>query len=177
MTSDPPSWKQSVPPSIRPDARILILGSMPGEASLAAQQYYAHKRNAFWPIMAELFGFAVTLPYPQRLQKLLENRVGLWDVLAGCRRRGSLDTAILEPEPNDLAGLLQTHPQLRHIYCNGTAAMQFLRRYQPGLTLPVTRLPSTSPAHAGMNFQQKLLHWRQITESASAANNSSPESA
>ena len=102
----------SFPPAFRTDARVLILGSMPGEASLAAGRYYAHPRNAFWPIMGALFGAGAELPYDQRLARLNAAGVALWDVIARCRRPGSLDSAIEDSVPNDLASLKRRAPKL-----------------------------------------------------------------
>ena len=111
-----------------PDTRLLVLGSMPGAASLAAQQYYAHPRNAFWPIMSQLFGFAADLPYPQRLMQLQAQGIGLWDVLQSCERQGSLDSAIRAETPNDFASLLQQQPQIRALAFNGAKAAQSFRK-------------------------------------------------
>ena len=126
-------------------AHTLILGSMPGEASLQAGQYYAHSRNLFWPIVAEVMGFSADLPYPERCAALLAHGCALWDVLAACRRRGSLDTAITDARPNDIAGLLRRCPGIAAIGCNGTAAFTLLRRFQPALRerpgLRIVRLP------------------------------------
>jgi len=157
---------RSFPPIARPDARVLILGSMPGQASLAAGQYYAHPRNAFWPIMAILLGFDPTIDYPGRTKALTAAGVAVWDVLHSCRRPGSLDSSI-EAESlvvNDLAGFLARHRAIAHIFFNGSAAEALFRKHlrtDPGIArLHLTRLPSTSPAHAALNFAQKLTAWR-----------------
>jgi len=154
------------------DARILILGSMPGVASLEAVQYYAHPRNAFWPIMGEIFGFDAKLPYAERLEQLKENRVALWDVAHRCIRPGSLDSNIDRDsiEPNDFAAFFEHHPQIAAIFFNGSAAEALFRSLVlPDLpesirTLPMLRLPSTSPAHAALRFEQKREQWRRVTE-------------
>lgn len=151
--------KHSFPPSIFPGAVVLILGSMPGEESLRRQEYYAYRHNAFWRIMGELFCFSPDLPYPERLAALGRNRIALWDSLAACRREGSLDTRITDPIPNDIAGLLRENPGITHIFCNGTASFQFLKRYNErvfhsGVT--IQKLPSTSPAAAVYSYQKKL---------------------
>ncbi len=151
-----------------PDARVLILGSMPGEASLAAQQYYAHPRNAFWPIMGALLGFDAALPYVARLTCLTRSGIAMWDVLAACRRSGSLDSAIEADsiEPNDFTAFLRDHTGVRGVLFNGGAAeMLFRRQVLPSLpdefaVLPCTRLPSTSPAHAAKGFGEKCAAWR-----------------
>jgi double-stranded uracil-DNA glycosylase len=160
---------RSFPPIARPDARILILGSMPGQASLAAGQYYAHPRNAFWPIMATLLGFEATLDYPARTRALAAAGIAVWDVLHSCRRSGSLDSSI-EAESlvvNDLARFLARHRAIEHIFFNGSAAEALFRKHlgaHPGTArLHLARLPSTSPAHAGLSFEQKLLFWSAVT--------------
>ncbi len=149
----------------RPDARVLILGSMPGQASLNAQEYYAHKQNAFWRIMGVLVGATPELPYVQRLEKLTVAGIALWDVIAACEREGSLDANIVGKSirPNDFARFLAEHPGIRRICFNGgTAAESFRRHVQPGLDVAryeLIRLPSTSPAHATFSFAQKLAAW------------------
>ena len=145
----------------QPNARVLILGSMPGAASLAQQQYYAHPRNAFWPLMAQLAGIAPTLPYPDRVTALNSRGIALWDVIASCQRSGSLDSAIEEGELNDLAGLIQRVPTLRAIAHNGGESARHMRVTQ-ALGLPVFKLPSTSPAHASWSFERKLAAWREV---------------
>ena len=153
----------SFAPVAGPDARVLILGSMPGGESLRQQQYYAHPRNAFWRIMGELFGFPHDLPYEERLEQLKRHHVALWDALSGCRRSGSLDSDIREPEPNDIAELLEEIPSIRTIGCNGTASWRFLKRFHSGLfpagKWEIILLPSTSPAAAVYSYAQKLERW------------------
>ena len=156
---------RSFSPSAGPGARVLILGSMPGEESQRKQQYYAHPRNAFWQIMGELFGFSAALPYGEKLMRLKDHKVALWDTLASCERAGSLDSNIRTPEPNDIAGLLAEYSSITHIFCNGTAAFQFLKRYHAPLfpgTQTILRLPSTSPAAARYSFEEKLEMWRIV---------------
>lgn len=157
------------PPVADPDtARILILGSMPGVASLAAQRYYAHPRNQFWPIMGALCGAGPDLPYAERLRALTGAGIALWDVLESCERAGSLDAAIdvRSAQANDFAAFLDAHPGIVRIAFNGgTAEKHFRRDVMPHLPPParaldLLRLPSTSPAHAGMGAQEKLARWR-----------------
>jgi hypoxanthine-DNA glycosylase len=161
---------RSFPPIAAPDARVLVLGSMPGVASLAANQYYAHPRNAFWPIMATLFGFDAALDYPARTKALAASSIAVWDVLHSCRRQGSLDSAIEDDTlvANDLAGFLAGHPAIRHVFFNGAKADSCFRRHiklaMPEREIAFTRLPSTSPAHAGRSFEQKLLAWRAVAD-------------
>lgn len=159
---------RSFAPVAAPDARLLILGSMPGVASLSAGRYYAHPRNAFWPILGQVLGLAPEASYEQRLQALRAAGIALWDVLQSCERPGSLDGAIARDsiEPQDISGFLGAHPRVRSILFNGAAAEQLFRRHVlPGLIaaqdLRLVRLPSTSPAHAGMGGHEKLERWRQ----------------
>lgn len=155
----------SFAPVARADARVLVLGSMPGVASLTAVRYYAHPHNRFWPIMGALVGAAPALPYEQRLQRLMEAGIALWDVLASCERVGSLDAAIRAPLANDFAGFFAAHPRVRTVLFNGAQAeTSFRRLVLPGLAAPVPvlrRLPSTSPANASQRPEAKLAAWRE----------------
>lgn len=164
--------KLAFPPILGADARLLILGSMPGEESLRRQQYYAHPRNAFWPIMSRLMRLPGDAGYAQRVMALIGHGIALWDVMAECRRRGSLDSAI-RPESirvNDFGTLFREHPGIELILFNGgTAEREFGRRVIPALGLAARRietmrLPSTSPAYAGMPFEAKLNAWSVILE-------------
>lgn len=157
-------------PIWRADARILILGSLPGVASIAATQYYAHPRNQFWPMVQALFAIDAAAPYDVRLTCLQAAGVALWDLLESAERPGSLDSAIVADsmQINDLAMLIAQLPQLHTVALNGAKAAQLLQRYQKMQPLPthlrLLTLPSTSPAHAAMNFSQKLQQWRQLLE-------------
>ena len=152
-----------------PDAQVLILGSLPGMASLAAGQYYAHPRNAFWGIMGELVGAWPTLSYNDRVRQLVEHRIALWDVCASAYRSGSLDAAIRSESarPNDIASFLRSHDHVRLLCFNGTKAAEMFRRLVvPSLGTPAqainrSTMPSTSPAYAGMPFDRKLDAWRR----------------
>jgi len=155
------------PPIARANARILVLGSMPSVASLAAGEYYAHPRNRFWPIVAEIFGFDACAPYARRKAALTKSGIALWDVVASCRREGSLDSAIDEDSllANDFAGFLAAHRRIARVCFNGRKAEAAWRRHvlpqwavQPALEYRL--LPSTSPAHAGMGYRSKLRLWR-----------------
>jgi hypoxanthine-DNA glycosylase len=149
---------------------------MPGVASLRAGQYYAHPRNAFWPLMQALFAVPAAAPYATRIADLGESGVALWDVLAECERPGSLDSAIApgSVSVNDIAGLLTSHRGLGVVALNGgTAARLFDRHVWPALgerrtTLRVLRLPSTSPAHAARSFAQKAEAWATLAEALHA---------
>lgn len=150
--------------------RALILGSMPGVKSLAEQQYYAHPQNSFWRIMSALLDAPVET-YPQRVALIKNHNLALWDVLQSCFRPGSLDSEI-EPGSiivNDFAAFFRRHPTITQVFFNGaTAEKEFRRRVLPGLPeklagrLALTRLPSTSPAHAGMKPAAKRREWNKI---------------
>lgn len=158
--------KRAFPAIVSASSTMLILGSMPSEASLAAQQYYAHPRNAFWRILAELTGVAADAVYAQRVQALSAAGIALWDVLSACEREGSLDSAIVSATsvPNDFSVFLAAYPLLRRIYFNGAKAEQIFRqKIMASQCLPenlqLLRLPSTSPAHAAMPFEHKRDEW------------------
>ena len=154
-------------PVAGPDARILILGSMPGAASLEATQYYAFPRNAFWKIMGDLYKAGPQLDYRSRLQVLVQNQVALWDVIASCRRPGSLDSAISQDDmkTNDFNSFFIQYPDITHVYFNGQkAAGLFKQKVLPSLAghFNYTTLPSTSPAHAAKCYAAKLESWSVI---------------
>ena len=158
---------QGFAPVARPDARILILGSMPGVASLEAVQYYAFPRNAFWKIMGDLFAAGPELDYQTRLQKLTANHIALWDVIEICHRPGSLDSAISENgmATNDFSSFFSRHPHITRVYFNGQkAAGLFKKKVVPGLKgqYDYHVLPSTSPAHAAKSYAAKLKAWSVI---------------
>jgi hypoxanthine-DNA glycosylase len=160
-------------------AHTLILGTMPGAASLSAQQYYAHPRNAFWPIMLAIiksmepsFEQVSLVQYAQRCKLLTDHGYALWDVLARCRRPGSLDSRIdrSSEEPNDIVDLIARHPELTRIACNGKKASTLLQRHcraaltelnEQGRELSIVNLPSTSPAMASLSLLQKHERWVQ----------------
>lgn len=159
------------PPVAAQDPRVLILGSMPGLKSLEAGEYYAHPQNAFWKIMSALFDMPVD-SYAARLRIIMQNNLALWDVLKYCERAGSLDSAIKNDtiETNDFAAFLTQHKNIRHVFLNGgKAAQEFKRRVLPDLPfditarLTITQLPSTSPAHARMGFEEKLRVWQSLS--------------
>ena len=162
----------SFAPISSPAARVLILGSMPGKRSLKIQQYYAHPQNTFWRIMATLLDFDAQQPYRARIQHLQESGVALWDVLATCERQSSLDSDIVESSiiANDFAAFFNTHPLIGHIFCNGAKAFESFQRHvrpcssEKSHKIPLTRLPSTSPAHAAINFQAKLAAWNVVSD-------------
>ena len=154
------------PPLARSDARILILGSLPGQMSLQLGQYYAKPQNAFWRIMAATFHFPPDLPYSERITRLEDHGIAVWDVCASALRPGSLDSKISQVVANDFQSFLPTHKAIRLICFNGKTAENLYRRNvlpvlsEPFAGIPLRQLPSTSPAHAGMTFAQKLDPWK-----------------
>lgn len=166
---------QSFPPIENPTAHTLILGSMPGKESLRAGQYYAHPRNAFWPIMGDLVGAKTNLPYEARTRMLKSAGIALWDVLASCTRHSSMDADIEADSicTNDFASFLLTHQNITHIFFNGSMAEKFFHKHVQPLLEPLLenhplryqRLPSTSPANASMRYEQKLKAWKVILQS------------
>jgi hypoxanthine-DNA glycosylase len=153
------------------NAKVLILGSMPGSTSLAAGQYYAHTQNAFWRIISQLLRFDLTSPYEVRIQALKSAKIALWDVLQSCVREGSLDTMIKRDTQvaNDFQTFFKTHTNITHVFFNGTKAEHYFMRYMvhniDNRAISFLRLPSTSPAYAAMPFEQKLIAWRAIVQS------------
>jgi double-stranded uracil-DNA glycosylase len=160
------------PPIARRDAQVLILGSLPGRESLARRQYYAHPRNAFWPIMAELCGASPAQSYAERGLRLRRHHVAVWDVCRAAHRPGSLDAAIHPATvvPNDFAAFLRAHRHIALICFNGgKAAELFRRRVLPALPaefqdLPRVTLPSTSPTHAARSQAVKLARWAEALQ-------------
>ncbi len=160
-----PATLHGLAPVVDSKTRMMVLGSFPGVASLRAQQYYAHPRNQFWPILGALWDIdLLALPYPQRLEQMLSHGLGLWDVYASCRREGSLDSAIEAPQLNDLAGLRKIAPGLQAVAHNGGESAR-QRRLIESLGFSVLRLPSTSPANASWSFDRKLAAWRSALSS------------
>lgn len=156
--------KRHLAPVVDDRTRVLILGSLPGEASLAAQRYYAHPRNAFWRLLGDAMGEDLSaLPYEARLDRLRARGIGLWDVVASATREGSLDSAIRLSEAADLQGLIDTLPALRCVAFNGGAAAKIgLKSLGPwGDRLAVLRLPSSSPAFT-QPFARKAEAWRAL---------------
>lgn len=158
--------KRCFDPVVDDKVRILVLGSLPGELSLASSQYYANPQNRFWQLMSGVVGADLpALPYPERLQTLLANGIGLWDVVAEAERDGSLDSRIRDHARNDLVGLINRLPRLTTVAFNGaTAARLGLRalgdnagRYR------IIKLPSSSPAHT-LPYADKLRAWQLLKE-------------
>lgn len=159
---------ESFPPLARRGATVLILGSMPGVASLRAGQYYAHPRNQFWPLLGELLGFDASAPYARRVRAVTAARIAVWDVLQSCEREGSLDTAIEDDTlaVNDFPGFFARYRQVSRVYFNGAKAEACYRRHVlprvAARPLEYQRLPSTSPANASQSYRAKLAAWRGI---------------
>lgn len=154
--------RAGLPPAVTREVHTLILGSFPGEASLAAGRYYAHPRNHFWRLAGDLIGAdLVALGYRARLKALHAAGIGLWDVIGRCRRAGSLDGNIREPEFNDFAALVARCPRLRLACFNGRTAARHIR-HVAGFGLKVRVLPSSSPANT-MPYADKLAAWRLVS--------------
>ncbi|MFZ2628272.1 MAG: DNA-deoxyinosine glycosylase [Rugosibacter sp.] len=151
---------QGLPPIINAQARVLVLGSFPSAASLAAQQYYAHPQNQFWRILGAVLAQPLTgMDYAARIAAAQAVGIAIWDVFASCERNGSLDSAIRNAVTNDLVTLRKSALAIRRVCFNGRMAARRQREIE-ALGYEVRILPSTSPAHAGMRFEEKLLRWR-----------------
>ncbi|MGR9099618.1 MAG: DNA-deoxyinosine glycosylase [Gammaproteobacteria bacterium] len=163
---------EGFPPIAAKTARVLILGSMPGEASLRKMQYYGHPHNAFWRIMGELFGAHPGVEYQMRKKILMAHGIAVWDVLGKCRRKGSMDVAILKDsiQTNDFFTFFAAHREIRHVFFNGgTAERIYKKSVLPVLGnrfgyLRYSRLPSTSPAYASMKPKEKIRAWRAVAD-------------
>lgn len=158
------SRKSSFPPVVDAQTRVLILGSLPGEASLAASRYYANPRNQFWRLVGAVIGVdLVALDYARRLDTLLVHRIGLWDSIGSATRRGSLDTAIRAVAANPLAKLAASLPELRCVAFNGAKSASIGTPQLAGAgEFALLRLPSSSPAHAALGFEAKLAEWTKL---------------
>lgn len=155
--------KTSFAPISHPDIKILILGSIPGDRSIELGEYYGHARNRFWKIISTLTGNDLLLTYEDKKDLLLNNNIGVWDVAHKAIRKGSLDTAIMNEEPNDLESFIANHPQLKVIGFNGTKAQAIYDKYFKRKNgIKYVLLPSSSPANARMNLEQICEQWRQL---------------
>ncbi len=159
---------QSFPPIAKPSATKLILGTMPGQASLAANEYYAFAHNAFWPIIEAIYGIARSLPYTERIAQVQSQGIAIWDVLQACERKSSLDSDIIASSivVNDFPKFFHKHSCIQHVFFNGGAAEALFRRFVLSVHedklkhLVFHRLPSTSPANARMKLFAKIATWR-----------------
>jgi hypoxanthine-DNA glycosylase len=157
--------KRSFPPVVDAQARVLVLGTLPGEESLRRREYYAHPRNLFWPIIFALFGESPASSYAERLAFLKAHRIAAWDVCEIGERERSADTTIRLERPNAIDRLLDEHPLIRAVAFNGTTARRLYDRHFPRRpALTYLALPSTSPAHATMDFSAKLARWTALRE-------------
>ncbi|RFC35532.1 MAG: G/U mismatch-specific uracil-DNA glycosylase [Candidatus Nitrotoga sp. SPKER] len=170
ITEDPPiAHIHGFPPIENSNSSILILGTMPGKASLQAQQYYAHPRNVFWKIISEILGIQAVNSYETRTLSIVAARIALWDVLKSCRRESSLDSDIDHDTImlNDFASFFKNHLHINRVCFNGAKAESlYIKRVQPFLQdtshIEYIRLPSTSPANAATSFDRKLKAWKEI---------------
>ena len=154
--------KRGLPPVAPPDARLFILGSLPGDASLTARRYYAHPQNHFWRLVGEAIGEDLqSFDYEARLERLGERRIGLWDVIASAERRGSLDQAIRSAGHNPLADYFAGFPALEAVALNGATAAAIGRKLLAASGLTLIALPSSSPANT-QPFAQKAEAWRVL---------------
>ena len=154
----------SFPPFIEEKSKILILGSIPGAKSLEKQQYYAHPQNKFWKIIFELFDEKFTEDYVERIKILKKNHIAIWDVIDSCERKGSLDSEIKNEEANQIEELLESHPNIQAIFCNGGKSYKNLQKLLgKNFRVPIYLLPSTSPLHT-ISFERKLEDWKKILE-------------
>lgn len=157
--------KRSFPPVVDGRARALVLGTLPGEESLRRGEYYAHPRNLFWPIVFALFGAAAALNYAERLAFIAAHRIALWDVCELGEREASADSTIRREQPNAIDRLLEEYPLIRTVAFNGTGARRLYERHFPRRAdLAFLALPSTSPAHARIDFAGKLARWTALRE-------------
>lgn len=160
------SYKNCFAPVVDDKTELLFLGSLPGDASLAAGQYYAHPRNQFWRLLGDLLDKnLVDMPYEQRLKHMLAHKIGLWDIIASAQRRGSLDSDLRDKETNNLQTLTMMTPNLRLIACNGNEAWRLTQsRYGAWLEqkqIQIVALPSSSPAYT-LAFNKKLELWKNL---------------
>ena len=161
---DSPIVKQGLPPLARVDASLFILGSLPGDASLSARQYYAHPRNQFWRLLGIAIGEDLqSLDYAIRLERLKERRIGLWDVVAEAERPGSLDQSIRRPGHNPLVNYFASFRELRAVVFNGSTAAAVGRKLLSGTNVTLIDLPSSSPANT-RPFEEKAAAWRVLSD-------------
>ena len=154
----------SFPPIVDKSSKILILGSVPGVKSLQMQQYYAHPQNNFWKLMFHLLDTEFSSDYTTRLQLLKKHHIALWDVIESCERKGSKDTDIKSEIDNDIQELINSHPNIKIIFCNGQKSYKNLVKVVgKNFIIPIVVLPSTSPLHT-IKFEEKLEQWKIIKD-------------
>ena len=160
--------KRSFPPIADMRARVLVLGTLPGQESLRRGEYYAHPRNLFWPIVFGLFNATPVADYVEKVAFVKARRIALWDVCEIGEREASADSTIRREQPNAIGQLLDAHPLIRAVAFNGTGAQRLHDRHFPRhANLAYLALPSTSPAHARMDFAGKLVRWMALREALS----------
>ena len=165
LSRDPlPERLSGLSPSISANCRVLVLGSFPSAASLAAKQYYAHPQNRFWSIVGDCLGANLrALPYRERIKRVNAAGIGIWDIFASCERSGSLDSAIRNAEFNDFKKLRRKAPGITRVCLNGSAAAKAVRQLEQ-LEFETIVLPSTSPANAAQDYAFKLARWSAALE-------------
>lgn len=155
--------KKSFPPLVHSGAKILILGTMPGEESLARGEYYAHPRNAFWRILFDIYGAEYSADYKMKQRLIKQNNLALWDTVCECLRPGSLDSDIRNIAPNNIPAFLRRHKTIKTVCFNGKSAEKFYYKYWAEAEgVRYAALPSTSPAYAAMSYKGKLSAWRRV---------------
>jgi hypoxanthine-DNA glycosylase len=160
--------KRSFPPIADAGARVLVLGTLPGEESLRRREYYAHPRNLFWPIVFALFDATPMADYAEKVVFVKARGIALWDVCKIGEREASADSTIRRERPNAIDRLLEAHPLIRAVAFNGTGARRLYDRHFPRYAnLAYLALPSTSPAHARIDFAGKLTRWMALRASLS----------
>ena len=148
------------------EAKVLILGTIPGIASLEIHQYYGHPRNAFWKLLFTILEEPFSLDYEVRKQVAIKNHIAIWDVLQASVREGSLDSAIEQEIPNNFDLFFKEHPNIEYIVFNGQKAAKFFKQYvRVSKNYKQVTVPSTSPANAGISWEQKLKEWQIIKQS------------
>ncbi len=147
------------------NAKVLILGTMPGVKSLEEHQYYAHERNAFWQVIFKLLGKEISNDYNTRIKLIKSNKIALWDTLKLCYREGSLDSNIKDAEPNNITNLLKINPTIRCVFFNGKGAEKYYDKFHHRVEgICYFSMPSTSPANARLKFEDKLDAWLVVKE-------------
>jgi TDG/mug DNA glycosylase family protein len=157
-----PDMSRGLSPVTGPKPSLLILGSFPSVMSLERGEYYGNPKNRFWAVMEELFAVPAAFPYAERTLRLTQERVALWDVIRGCTRKGSADSRIRNPVPNDIAGFVRAHPSVRLVALNGSTAGRLYHRFAEVKGIPSVTLPSTSPANAAVPFGEKVRQWEVV---------------
>jgi hypoxanthine-DNA glycosylase len=162
LVSAAPARLRGLAPVIAPDARVLILGSFPSEASLAAKQYYAHPRNHFWPILGAVLDEPLAeLPYAERLARVKAHRIAIWDTIVACERPGSLDASIRNAERGEVRRIRRVAPNLAAVCFNGQTAGRARPVWDEAGYATIV-MPSTSPAYT-LPIDEKLARWRELT--------------